>query len=425
MSHPPMRIPSRTQTPGTRRFIAARSHARVEGLEPPATSFRWRWILTALAVALLTSQVSAQVDPVRQELARFDGHFDRALPWLASLYDPQSGGFFESAATRDDPELGPDIQSTAQALRIARIAGVPEADMPADIRAAFVAFFRSRQDPETGYFIDPHYRERMRDNTRVLGRALNYAAGTLRRLGAEPRFPLPGSSGDEDTDEQRVPAHVRSVEAWKDWLKRELGENPGWREMDSLQSQGSLLRGLPESRRTELIDAACDYIEQRQNPDTGLWGGELDGAFKAAAFFHAVDRPIPRADRILESTLRWFDDNPRVEQTPRLGNPARLLRHLDPHLSEPMADEDLHRVVAWYVEASGAFRKDDGGFSRWPDSFRLRPNDMQVGRVDQPQSDVNGTMMVFRARSSLYRLAEIEHPALPGAETFWKMLLTE
>ena len=379
-------------------------------------------IIAVVAAIIVMIPLPAEAGSVRQRLARFDAQFEQTLDWLASLYDQESGGFFESAATRDAPDLGPDIQSTAQALAIARIAGVDMSTMPGELRSKFIEYFRSRQDPETGHFLDPHYRKRMRDNTRVLGRALMYARGSLRKLGAEPAYPLPGGTGADSADQQRMPAHVRGVAAWRQWLKRKLGENPGWRELDTLQSQGSLLKNLPESRRTKLIDLACEYVEQRQDPETGLWAGELDGAFKVAAFYRAVDRPVPRSDRILESTLRWFDHNKRVGQTPRLGNPARLLRLIKPHLSEPIDDASLRRVVDWYIEATRVFRQADGGFSRWPNSFRLRPNDMQIRRVDQPQSDINGTMMVFRARASLYRLADIEPPALPKADRFWQML---
>jgi hypothetical protein len=386
----------------------------------------WSLVVTVLSVAHRPTTAQdiapgAVDERIVAALQRFDRSLEGVLPWLASLYDPASGGFFDSAASRDMAQYGPDIQSTAQAMDIASIAGVSEQQMPPELRRRFIEYFQSRQDRATGYFIDPHYREQMRGNQRVLGRALSYATARLSRLGAKPLHPLPGAGATEGR-----PGHLRSLDNWRRWLESQVGDNPGWTELDRLQSQGAALRSLPDDEREAYVDMAIAFITERQNEQTGLWAGELDGAFKAVLFIRGMNRPVPRADAILESAMHWIRRRPTVEQTSRVGNPARLLSMLRDDLTAPITEAQLNEVIDWYLWVMRPFRREDGGFSRYTSQFFIRPNDIHMEQVQQPQSDVNGTTMLMRARASLYGMAGYDPeklPPLPGAETFYQGLL--
>ncbi len=158
-----------------------------------------RVIGAAVSLLLLTGGwlrgQDRQREAVTENLARLESLYQGVLPWLARLYDPASGGFYETLSLREgrEPgEYGPDIQSTYFAIQILSQAGLLS-EAPAPVRAKLVEYFQSRQDRQTGYFVDHDY-PGMVDNLRVMGRALQFSTNGLDYLKAEPLYPLPGQS---------------------------------------------------------------------------------------------------------------------------------------------------------------------------------------------------------------------------------------
>jgi hypothetical protein len=82
--------------------------------------------------------------------------------WLASLYDPEIGGFYCVQSGRDTKGFLPDIESTVQALYCTEVMGLtygkPMREAYSDkVKAALLGFVRSLQDPENGYFYHPQW----------------------------------------------------------------------------------------------------------------------------------------------------------------------------------------------------------------------------------------------------------------------------
>ena len=371
-------------------------------------------------------------------LAKLETHFDGVLPWLAQLYDPKSGGFFESIGARDDPKWGPDIQSTGMAVKLLEEGNLLD-KMPDDIQAGLVRYFQSRQDKASGFFFDPDYPQ-FRDHERTRTRMLGFATRSLESLGAKPLYPLPGNAKADDEDGgggEEMAAYVASKQAWLAWLQKRIGPKPGYwgrgtGSMDLLRSQTGLLEGLPAARRLELAQTARDYLAKTQDPQTGMWEGSVHAPLKLAGFLDAQGLTFPRADETYASTMRWYrefapDQSYDIKSmgpvdTPRLGNPIRLLVYLRPQLSKPMSNADIVEVLNYYDRALPRFAHPDGGFSRFEKQFKIQPLDRPVADALAPQSDVNGTSNVRGARTAAYELARVEVPMLPHSDTFYALL---
>ena len=375
-------------------------------------------------------------DPqVLAALSRLDGQFAGVYAWAAQLYDPKSGGFFESLAARDDPRFGPDIQSTAMMIRLINETGLL-ATMPDDIKRGLVNYFQSRQEPN-GFFFDPDYPQFRRDE-RTRTRMLGMTASALTTLGAQPRYPLPGENTDADaTDTDAMAAHIQSKEAWMKWFKTKIGPRPGYwgdgtGEMDLLTSQTGLVKSLPEARRVEIARATRDYLAQSQDPRTGLWNGSVHAALKLSSFLRGQGISYPRPREVYASTMGWYRQyDPEKSyplrsmgpaDTPRLGNPIRLLVNLEDEMGHPISRADLLEVLAYYQRALPRFKQADGAFSRHDKKFEIVPLDRRVASAPGPQSDVNGTHNVRGIRTAAYQLAGLEAPPLPGADKFYDLL---
>ena len=171
------------------------------------------------------------------------------------------------------------------------------------MKQGFIHFYQCRQDSATGFFFDPH--TRMRSVQRLRGRALDFSNAVLRQLEAAPLYPLPGQRQKPSAKAKDYLSYLESPENFQTWLE----ERPwdfSWGALDHICSQMGILKSLPEDRQQPLIDVLLPYLENRQNPETGLWGDgdpyvELSGAFMAAYIYKALDLPVPHADLIYQS----------------------------------------------------------------------------------------------------------------------------
>jgi hypothetical protein len=129
--------------------------------------------------------------PLKQ-LMEIDALFSNFYKWLAGQYDVKSGGFYYAKSSIGNNEFQPDIESTAQALNILASSGLIN-KIPEPIKRGFINFFQQRQQPENGYFYDPH--NEMKRIDRMVARAVNYSVNSLKLLGAAPVYPVPGIGG--------------------------------------------------------------------------------------------------------------------------------------------------------------------------------------------------------------------------------------
>ena len=372
------------------------------------------------APAAMQPQTPVASSELRAELAKLDALYAGYLPWIVSLYDEPSGGFFAGMEAKKRPKYGPDIQSSNQAMVMLLESGHADALSPA-VKQKWADYFLSRQLRD-GFFADPDYPQ-MRDNPRTMARALAFSTDMLGRLNVKPKYAVPGGE-----DAATRPAWLQSEAAWQSWLETNLGNSPGWTELDKLSAQGEIVKGLPDADRQKYAEIAMRYVERVQNPDTGLLqnGNDrarrrlFDGAFKAASFAQKTGVAMPRADKVVEQVLTFFrttKPGEGIDDAPRFNNPIRLLEVLSPDLKTPLSQDDLLTITRWYVGALPEYQEADGGMARFPNFYGIRPNDMIMDMENvAPQSELNGAKMIFNVRQGLHDLAGVPIPPLPGRE---------
>ena len=132
----------------------------------------------------------------------------------------------------------------------------------------------------------------------------NYALGAARALGLPLRYPLIFVEAFATADQLRK------------WLSKRDWTQP-WREGNNIVNLASFYAMLAETGRPwagERLEALADWHDAHQNPTTGFWhagdgrGTHLLKALAGGAhnlhIYHSLGRPIPRAQRIVDSCLR-------------------------------------------------------------------------------------------------------------------------
>lgn len=331
-------------------------------------------------------------------LEEFDLLLENFYSWLATLYDPQAGGFYYAISSIEEEKFKPDIESTSFALSMLDEAGLlPK--LPQVMKKKLIKFFHDRQDKETGYFLDPH--NNMREIERMRGRGITMSMSALKRLGAEPLYPLPGSSGKKVFLE-----HLESPQDYRKWMEARPWDH-AWTALDHFSSQAPILLQLPEEERKPLLEEAFKFLEERQEPDTGLWGGgtpyvRTSGAFKVDYFYRSMGRKLPRAGKIYQSLLSCIRHENCVHFC-FARNPISLLLGLIPSLPE-LASQERLEIMTITLRNLRKFLRQDGGFSVFPDRSNPAPNSVTLGN-GLPEGDLNASTQVITIRTGLYKIA--------------------
>lgn len=129
-------------------------------------------------------------DEVEKALRALYDYYDGPgiAEWIASLYDPKTGGFYYCKSARDTEGYLPDLESTQQALSVlAEVGAVPGEKLnemlPQKIKAKIVDFVRDRQSPVDGYFYHPQWPQGKENlNTDRYGRDIGNAGSVFRRV---------------------------------------------------------------------------------------------------------------------------------------------------------------------------------------------------------------------------------------------------
>ncbi|WP_202914619.1 hypothetical protein [Paenibacillus antri] len=340
--------------------------------------------------------------------ALFDGFFD----WLAGQYDEVSGGFYYARSSRESGRFSPDIESTAQALNIIERCGLLER-LEDRMREGMIRFFRSRQDPGTGWFYDDDPNMRLDDV--MVGRALGYSLHGLGKLGAEPLYSQPAESG-------ATPAYMASPASFGDWL-RSISLANSWRGCDKLSHCGAHLAALAPERREPYVSEAFDYLNGIQDPVTGFWGEgapyvRLSGTFKLHLFYRRFGVPMPRQDRIYRSILDALRTETAFDMC-YIRNPISLLSSMRPDIPE----DEMTEIAETTLANMAKLKRDDGGFSRELHGSPPAPNVAQVkpgeSYPDMPvavplglglvEGDMNAGTQAVLIRYTLRELAGLPH----------------
>lgn len=164
----------------------------------------------------VSSKYSASVyQGMRTYYNVFSGESSDITAWFANLYDPDLGGFYATATGRDEINIFPDIQSTAEIFEFIIASGMlDDLDggiakyLPNIVKCQLIWYAKSIQD-ENGYFYMTQLGKDILDSEEVEGALerresdLRYAESLLDILGAQPTYDTPnGVKGDGMTADQ-------------------------------------------------------------------------------------------------------------------------------------------------------------------------------------------------------------------------------
>ena len=155
------------------------------------------------------------MEKIRELLSIYD---ERIYLWLAGLYDKNEGGFYFSNSARDTDGFLPDIESTAQAIRILKSSGLFDEDVPytdifpPETSKAIVNFFTSKQASD-GYFYHPQWGKNITSNRKQ--RDMRWALFALEKFNVEPNIAVSLNDGGEESVNFEF---LKSAESFKKYL---------------------------------------------------------------------------------------------------------------------------------------------------------------------------------------------------------------
>jgi hypothetical protein len=335
----------------------------------------------------------AEPDPTRGYLGRVR---DGVLAWLETVrWKPDGWGRWKYNAhmVRDC-----GLQSSAQAVGILdRLGALPPAVDPR--RGEAVRFYQSCQDPKDGWFKDPRVTPEDRVGDRHswehIWAQMSSIACALRRLGSEPLHPMPKA---RFIDVFSIPPA-----AWHgqfDW------KNPGLVGEEWARAVQGFWEALPVAERRPSHPAIRDTFESMEaailDPETGMptRGGCADpsvamaGLFNLASAYRDVGRPLPYAERAVDTVLALQRPSGEFGGWSEMGlngGALGLLRLLDRQVVGSHRHADIaaagNRCAAALL---ASYRKPDGGFARDRDRCIAEHNSIRVSQP-LPEGDTLGT----------------------------------
>ena len=267
-------------------------------------------------------------DALRDYYSIFD---ERYYLWQASLYSEKEdedgnviGGYYYSCSGRDTEGFEIDIESTMQAIgflcgsgMIAEYGGDPGRAIPKDMQKAMVAFAKSLQSPEDGYFYHPQWGKNISTSRR--GRDLDWAKMTFDRFGGAPLYDMPngvkGTLGapkgagekEGDTPVSTLPKELQSPENYKEYLE---SFTEGMK--TNSYYHGNLFGSFSSqvvARGEEYVKVYENFANSLQNPENGLWEDSvhydsINGLMKISGTYNALGIKFNHAEKALVSAIK-------------------------------------------------------------------------------------------------------------------------
>ncbi len=293
---------------------------------------------------------------------------DNVISWFANLYDPAIGGYYFSNGSRNTPGFLPDAESTTQALQEFHSSGMLRKygnsyieGLPEWFRSQIVAFLKSLQDPETGYFYHPQWsKEEVNAHLSRRSRDMTKSCSILKSLGSAPTYDTPsGTKGDGikwdgtrvdevvapssmttrlsysnkslavskvvPTASVAVAAHLQNDRTFKAYLDEQASLNAAGKRSfyaigNEIGSQVSEIKKRDETLKKEglnfdsngneysLGDILIEWYTEHQDKETGLWdkGVNYDATnalLKIVGTFDEFGYIFPNAEKALQSCL--------------------------------------------------------------------------------------------------------------------------
>ncbi len=339
-----------------------------------------------------------------QRVEALDNLFQGAGSFIASLYDPVSGGFWETQEDKAKAAGKPRLESTGRVMRQIQKIGAWD-EMPQEVKLRLIEYYQSFQR-EDGWFDDPQ-EKRLEKNR--LGRAMNYATRSLALLGAKPKYPLPGESG---LDASGQLDHFKSSAQVEKWVNTLAEDEKAWAVGSSISAQRNVIYNIPGADQKLILDRIFSYLEDYQAEDGFWWNGtpynRLSGAFKVGMVYGDLNEPIPNAKVVLETLLETVE-NEDAWHVCFVRNPLSLLEVLTINDSTLLTDASLMSILDKSIQNLEAFAASNGGFYK---------------TTNRRASATDGLSQAMTARDLIRKFAGLPPKEFPGSDDFNRIMAT-
>ena len=338
--------------------------------------------------------------------------------WLAGLYDKDVGGFYYSNSGRDNEPFRPDIESTNQATNFMLTSGLidePE-DLPLAMREQMTKFCQSLISPTDGYIYHPQWNYndpdwKMKDSR--MGRDLTWACDMARKF--KFKYPYPTAyerlkaaretkkAENEKTD---LAPHLRSPEALIEYL-----ESYDWVN-NAYFSGNNVVAQCPQILSAGLRDVMIDFLNGKQDPESGLWGVQrgyvgINALLKISSAYREAKAVFPNADKAMQAAIdcitsdeecgttcyqynAWFSVSNLLEILTTLGTPEAMA---EADKAMAVLLKNAPAAIRATTEKVRKFAKPDGAFSYLQKTSTGFSQKAPVSIHMTVESDVNATVI--------------------------------
>jgi len=330
---------------------------------------------------------------------------ERILEWYANLFDPEIGGFYYSNSGRDTEGYLPDIESTVQALNSLETAGILKGGtrtLPEWAQKKVLAFAKSLQDPEDGYFYHPQWGKDVATSRR--GRDLSWATEVIKELGGTPDYPTPIDRAAKK-EESTLPDYLKSTDAFRAYLNgMDLATN-SYSIGNLLNSQQTQIKAAGE----EYANILFSWFEEHQRADNGVWQEAVNyhganGLMKISLVYSYFGRPMKYATEAMEYAVKVAMCDRYIHFCCQFYNPLVTISNLLYSLDSAGATEERKKAYTKLIELAPGLirrtkekietcRREDGTFSYTPYGTSYTSQGSPVALYEELEGDVNATAM--------------------------------
>ncbi len=412
-------------------------------------------------------------------LKKFYGSFnsDALVSWFANLYEPKicvcnalygsdecqntpycgGAGFYFSNSGRDTLGFMPDLESTAQVFGFLKKSGMLDS-VNGDVSAAFpdgevekiVAWVKSLQDSEDGYFYHPQWsKQETQANNARMGRDLSHAVSILNTFGAKPIYDTPsGVSGEDSTlptsaiypssealtgrlssissvsaasyvisAADTVPSFLTSESAFRSYLKSFDIRTQSYLVANEISSVADQIKARDkELGTTTFTDILISWFEENQNPADGTWHWAAtddpyyanNGVLKVVTTYNKLGREFPNPLKAIDNAINALTCDTPINHVCDLYNTWFTISFICDNLRS-YGNSDTASEVVWSLreqapdaiaattEKMSACLCEDGSYSYHPGKTQTTSQGLPVAAptgADEPaKGDVNATVI--------------------------------
>lgn len=359
--------------------------------------------------------------------------------WLAGLYDKNIGGFYYSNSGRDNEPFRPDIESTNQATNFMLSSGLidkPE-DLPLAMREQMTKFCQSLISPTDGYIYHPQWDyndPNWKQKDSRMGRDMGWAVDMARKF--KFKYPYPTANerlkaslekSAKNDDKSNLAPHLRSAEALWEYL-----ETYNW-ETDAYFSGNNVVAQSGQIIAAGLKDVAVDFLNKKQNPQTGLWGVQggyvgINALLKISGFYREAKAVMPNSDKAMQAAIDCITSDEdcgticyQYNAWFSVSNILEILRNIGTPEAKAEAEKALKvlykgapEAIRATTEKVKAFAKPDGAFSYLQKTSTGFSQKAPVSIHMTVESDVNASVIASTGTTRhMYQALELQDFFVP------------